>query len=78
MTFKTEVTEEQKKLAEEKADALEQLLREGLKTMSEGRLPEEGHPVLMRLVDLLEAIGHDPGTIVHEVFGGSTDGKGTI
>jgi len=78
MAFKTEVTEEQIKLAEEKADALEQLLREGLKNLSEGRLPEEGHPVLMRLVDLLEAIGHDPGSIAREVFGGSTDGKGNI
>jgi len=69
MGKKTVVTEAQRALAVEKADALATLLRDGTVSLLTGKAdPGEAIPVLDRLVVLLEAAGRDTGPILEEAL----------
>ncbi len=63
------VTEEQRQLAIEKADALATMLRDGTVALLTGKSKrEEATPILERLMDLLKAAGRDTDAILGDAL----------
>ena len=64
-----EVSELQKQIAMEKADALITLFRDGVISLVVGKAePEKAIPILNRLTELLRAAGKDPEAIIAEAI----------
>lgn len=63
------ITEHQKQLATEKAEALSTLLRDGTISLLTGKSdPQEATPILDRLIELLEAVGVDTDAILEDAL----------